>query len=145
MEYLGEVQAKKRNFYKVAAISYLKKQPIGLLLMRAIEDTRVYVRYAIVCPIVKNQICTMQFSKEELAKQLGKNIRTCRLNRQMSIEQVALDAGMEYTQLSRIELGKINTSIYQVYRISISLRVSMVHFFSEIDPQLPPSTDLTVP
>ena len=75
----------------------------------------------------------MQFSKEELAKQLGKNIRTCRLNRQMSIEQVALDAGMEYTQLSRIELGKINTSIYQVYRISLCLRVSLVEIFSGLD------------
>ena len=75
----------------------------------------------------------MQFSKEELAKQLGKNIRTCRLSRQMSIEQVALDAGMEYTQLSRIELGKINTSIYQVYRISLCLRVSLVEIFSGLD------------
>lgn len=116
-----------------------------MLLERASKDSKTYVRYAIVRPIVKNQICRMQFSKEELAKQLGKNIRMCRLNRQMSIEQVALDAGMEYTQLSRIELGKINTSIYQVYRISISLRVSMVHFFSEIEPLVPPSTDLNAP
>ncbi|MBU3715283.1 MAG: helix-turn-helix transcriptional regulator [Ferruginibacter sp.] len=54
----------------------------------------------------------MALSKEEVSKIMGSKIRSIRHARNLSIEKVALDAGMEYTQLSRIERGKINTSVY---------------------------------
>lgn len=70
-------------------------------------------------------ICYMQLTVEEIKKAIGGNIRRLRLAKKMSIETVAIESGMDYTQLSRIELGKINTSIYQLYKISITLKVSL--------------------
>ena len=75
----------------------------------------------------------MQASKEEVIKIIGHRIREIRLSKGLSIEKVALDAGMEYTQLSRIELGKINTSIFQVYKLSNSLKVSIIEIFHTLN------------
>ena len=72
-----------------------------------------------------SHIYYMQLTVEEIKKVIGGNIRRLRLEKKMSIETVAIESGMDYTQLSRIELGKINTSIYQLYKISISLKVSL--------------------
>jgi transcriptional regulator with XRE-family HTH domain len=71
----------------------------------------------------------MKFKKEEVSKKVGSKIRELRLSKGLTIERVAFDSGMEYTQLSRIELGKINTSIYQVYKISDSLSVPVPEIF----------------
>lgn len=67
----------------------------------------------------------MQLSKEDIKKVIGNNIRRLRIEKKMSIEVMAFESEMDYTQLSRIELGKINTSIYQIYKISKTLQVSM--------------------
>ncbi len=39
------------------------------------------------------------------------------------MEQLAFEIGIEYAQLSRIERGKINTSIFQIFLISRALEV----------------------
>ena len=67
----------------------------------------------------------MHLTKEEIKKAIGYNIRKVRLANKMSIETVAFEAEMDYTQLSRIELGKINTSIFQLYKISRTLKVRL--------------------
>ncbi|MEY4987434.1 MAG: hypothetical protein RL567_1213 [Bacteroidota bacterium] len=63
---------------------------------------------------------------------VGLNIRTIRNSKGMTIEKLAAEAGMEYTQLSRIELGQINTSLYQVYKISKALSVNICEIFAHI-------------
>ena len=65
----------------------------------------------------------MSLSKEELIVKVGKRVREIRLSKGLTLERVAFDAGIDYSQLSRIELGKINTSIYQIYVVSKSLDV----------------------
>lgn len=67
----------------------------------------------------------MHIAKEDLQKSVGNNIRKFRIAKKMSIESLALLADMDYTQLSRIELGKINTSVYQLYKIATILNVSL--------------------
>lgn len=67
----------------------------------------------------------MSLSKEELILRVGKRVREIRLSKGLTLERVAFDAGIDYSQLSRIELGKINTSIYQIYIVSKSLDVPM--------------------
>ena len=74
----------------------------------------------------------MALLKEEVCKKVGKSIRDIRLKKGLTIEKLANDAGIEYTQLSRIELGKINTSIYQIYIISNSLSISIPEIFHEL-------------
>ena len=71
----------------------------------------------------------MTLLKEELCTQVGFRVRELRIHKKLSIEKLALEAGIEYTQLSRIELGRINTSIYQIYRISKTLEVPMPEIF----------------
>ena len=77
-------------------------------------------------------ICYMALSKSEVSKMVGSKIRTIRNAKQLTIEKVAFEAGMEYTQLSRIEHGKINTSIYHIYKISKSLDIRMPDLFNDI-------------
>lgn len=74
----------------------------------------------------------MALQKEEVCVMVGVKLRELRLHKKLSIEKVALDTGIEYTQLSRIERGKINTSIYQIYRISKTLDVPMPCIFTDI-------------
>ncbi len=75
----------------------------------------------------------MALSKEQVTKIVGSNIRSVRIAKKLSIEKVAFDAGIEYTQLSRIELGKINTSIYNIYKISRSLDIKIPEIFIELN------------
>jgi transcriptional regulator with XRE-family HTH domain len=77
-------------------------------------------------------ICHMTLTKNEVSKLLGSKIRSIRNAKQLTIEKVAFDAGMEYTQLSRIEHGKINTSVYHIYKISKSLEIRMPDLFNDI-------------
>jgi transcriptional regulator with XRE-family HTH domain len=74
----------------------------------------------------------MHLSKEEVAKLVGQKIREIRLKKRLTIEEAAHNAGLEYTQLSRIELGKINTSIYHVFVISQTLEVKVNDVFKDI-------------
>lgn len=71
----------------------------------------------------------MTLLKEEFCIKVGYRVRELRVNRKLSIEKLALESGLEYTQVSRIELGKINTSIYQIYKISKTLDVPIPEIF----------------
>ena len=90
-------------------------------------------RYAIVYSTKRPQIWYMSLKREEVSKRIGDRLREIRLSKGLSIEKVANGANIDYTQLSRIELGKINTSIYQVYCISRSLDVPVPHIFHVLD------------
>jgi transcriptional regulator with XRE-family HTH domain len=74
----------------------------------------------------------MHLSKEEVTRIIGQKIRDIRIRKKLTIEQAAHNAGLEYTQLSRIELGKINTSIYHVFKISETLEVKVHDVFKEL-------------
>ncbi len=71
----------------------------------------------------------MTDEKKRLADKIGNNIRAIRQRKGMSIEKLAFKSDIGYMQLSRIELGKINTTIYQVYKISKSLEVDLHELF----------------
>lgn len=75
----------------------------------------------------------MSLKREEVSKKIGDRIREIRQSKGLSIEKVANGANIDYTQLSRIELGKINTSIYQIYCISRSLDVPVPQIFHILD------------
>ena len=71
----------------------------------------------------------MTDEKKRLADRIGNNIRAIRQRKGMSIEKLAFKSDIGYMQLSRIELGKINTTIYQVFKISKSLEVDLHELF----------------
>lgn len=71
-------------------------------------------------------------TKDEIASLLGKRIRTLRITKNMTMEELAMESGMDYSQISRIERGKINTSVYQIYLIASILDVSVEDVFEEV-------------
>lgn len=74
----------------------------------------------------------MKLKKDELVTRVGSTIREMRLEKGLTIEKLANEAEIESRQLRRIELGQINTSIYQVYNISFTLDVPMNVIFASL-------------
>lgn len=70
--------------------------------------------------------------KEKLVLQLGQKIREHRTTKSQTIENLATDAGLDYSQLSRIERGKINTSAYHLYSISCALGIPITDLFVDV-------------
>jgi transcriptional regulator with XRE-family HTH domain len=66
----------------------------------------------------------MNISKDFFKIRLGNNIRKHRFEMGLTVEQLALNAGLTYSQVSRIELGKISTSAYTIYILSKTLHTS---------------------
>lgn len=59
-------------------------------------------------------------------------MRKVRVNKKLSVEKLALEAGLAYSQVSRIELGKISTSAYTLYVLSRTLEVCPSVFFDTL-------------
>ena len=74
----------------------------------------------------------MKLQKKEISSKIGIRIRKIRSNKKLSIESVANNAEMEYKQLSRIELGEINTTIFQIYKLSIALDTNITEIISAV-------------
>jgi transcriptional regulator with XRE-family HTH domain len=70
--------------------------------------------------------------KKLLASKIGIKIRNIRVTKGLSMSELANEAEIEYKQLSRIELGEINTSVYQLYKISKALQEPLNAIFNEI-------------
>ena len=75
-------------------------------------------------------------SKENFLKILGENIRNERIKKSFTIEHLALEADLSYSQISRIELGKRNATAYTLYIISETLDVCPSTFFKSIKDKL---------
>ena len=71
-------------------------------------------------------------SKYEFQKLVGKNLRRLRLEKQWTLEKLALESGLTYSQVGRIELGKRNPTCYTIYLLSKTLDVKPTNFFEEI-------------
>tara|TARA_R110000851_G_scaffold61343_4_gene141171 strand:- start:276553 stop:276777 length:225 start_codon:yes stop_codon:yes gene_type:complete len=62
-------------------------------------------------------------------KKFGKNLRKVRKSKKISMTKLAFDSGLEYSQISRIELGQINTSIAAVNSIALALKIETKELF----------------
>ena len=62
-------------------------------------------------------------------KKFGERVRKIRLQKKISQENLAYEAGLEYSQISRIERGIINTSISHVFAIASALDVEPSELF----------------
>lgn len=65
----------------------------------------------------------------EFVIQFGENLRLIRKEKKISMEQLAHLSDMEYSQISRIEKGQINTSISTAKLLADSLKVPVKHLF----------------
>ena len=70
----------------------------------------------------------MEISREHVAYCIGKTVREIRQEKQKTIEQLANEINVDYSQISRIERGKINTTFYQLFRIVQALNITLEEF-----------------
>jgi len=73
----------------------------------------------------------MDIDKSETLKKFGKRFRYNRVIKGYTQEKLAFELGVEISQISRIERGLINTSVYLIYRAADVLEVPPSDFFSE--------------
>jgi transcriptional regulator with XRE-family HTH domain len=72
---------------------------------------------------VKKRSPRKYYVDEELLKKVGTKIREIRTIKNISQETFANECGTVYSQVNRIELGKLNFSISYLYRIARALEV----------------------
>jgi transcriptional regulator with XRE-family HTH domain len=56
-------------------------------------------------------------------KQVGEKIREIRSRKNVSIEALANECGVDYSQVNRMELGKVNFSISYLSKIATALGI----------------------
>lgn len=67
--------------------------------------------------------------KEGIIK-FGLRVKELRQQKGFSQEQLAWETGLEFSQINRIENGKINTSISNVFIIAEALKVKPAELFN---------------
>ncbi len=67
--------------------------------------------------------------KQDQINQFGNRLREIRLQKGLSIQYLADICNLEYSQISRIELGKINTSISTIFILSEALEIEPNELF----------------
>lgn len=66
----------------------------------------------------------MKYSRHEAGvKKFGLRVKELRLQKGFSQEQLAWETGLEFSQINRIENGKINTSISNIFIIAEALKI----------------------
>jgi transcriptional regulator with XRE-family HTH domain len=75
----------------------------------------------------------MSHNKDTVGKLIGERVRKLRIDKQLTLENLAFKADMDYTQLSRIELGKINTSLFQIHKIANALGINSSEILTALD------------
>ena len=72
---------------------------------------------------MKKQFKKGYYKDDNLLAEIGNKIRTCRIDKGFSIEYLANESEVDYTQLSRMELGKVNFSISILFKIASHLGI----------------------
>ncbi len=68
-------------------------------------------------------------TKDQFQRELGQNLRKLRTQNNWSIEKLALESGLSYSQIGRIELGVRNPTAFTLYILSNTLRVDTSEIF----------------
>jgi transcriptional regulator with XRE-family HTH domain len=66
---------------------------------------------------------------QEFCKALGNQVRKVRQREGISMRQLALNADMEYSQLSKIERGVINTTVSTLQSLAEAMDIPVKEFF----------------
>lgn len=75
-------------------------------------------------------------------KLIALNLRRLRVERGLSQENLAVDADIDRTYVSRLERNRENPTVTVLERLALALGVEIVEFFSKIDPSAPPPRPL---
>lgn len=67
--------------------------------------------------------------EEKTLKAFGKNLKTIRLGKKMSIRKLALEADMDWSHLAKIEKGQYNPTMLTITALAEALQVHPGDFF----------------
>jgi len=73
---------------------------------------------------VKKKEKTTYHINEAALRLIGSKLREIRKGKEISIESLANTSGMDYSQLARMEGGKVNFSISYLFRVAEALGVT---------------------
>jgi len=71
----------------------------------------------------------VQSNAENFLLKFGKNLRRIRKKCGFTQANLASDLNIDISQISRIERGLINTSVYTIFRIAKALKVNISELF----------------
>lgn len=75
----------------------------------------------------------MQETDSIVLKKIGDKVREIRLHKKMTQKELAFDLDIEISQITRIETGKINTSILNLIKIAKALEINISELLKDID------------
>ena len=84
---------------------------------------------SIVMNIIRNLAFVINLKNKKLILSFGKHIRKLREERDYSMRYLADLADVNYTQISKIETGKINTTISTAYALAKALDITLEQLF----------------
>lgn len=64
-------------------------------------------------------------TKKELQIRIGENIKAARRRKNMSAQELAGRCDLEKSNMSRLEAGNTNPTLFTLYKISLALGVKM--------------------
>jgi len=70
-------------------------------------------------------------------KDLGKRIRSMRLQRDITLQQLASQTSLSKSLLSKIENGKVSSPVSTLFTIAKALNTKITYFFNDQDENLP--------
>jgi transcriptional regulator with XRE-family HTH domain len=79
--------------------------------------------------IIRNLAFVINLKNKKLILSFGKHIRKLREEQDYSMRYLADLADVNYTQISKIETGKINTTISTAYALAKALDITLEQLF----------------
>ena len=70
---------------------------------------------------------------KDLIERFGGRVRQFRKERGMTMRELAAESGIPLSQISRIELGQVNTTINTAGILAKTLRIDLVELFSNVE------------
>jgi transcriptional regulator with XRE-family HTH domain len=72
---------------------------------------------------VKKKVVRTYFKDQQLLNFIGERIRDVRISKGLSQEALANECEVDYTQINRMELGKVNFSVSYLSKIAAVLQI----------------------
>ncbi|WP_243746574.1 helix-turn-helix domain-containing protein [Zavarzinia compransoris] len=73
---------------------------------------------------------------------MARNLRRLRLLKGVSQENLAMDAGIDRTYVSRLEREMENPTVAVLETLAVALEIGIGEFFETVDPDAPPPAQL---
>lgn len=77
---------------------------------------------------MKKKVVRKNYRNKELLISIGSKIRESRTSQGISQETLANECEVDYSQINRMELGKVNFNISNLYKIAEALKVDPKDF-----------------